>query len=217
MDVLLIEDHTVFRQALAFLLAREPDVRVVGQAGSLVQARQILTDLPGLDVALIDLGLPDGEGAELIASLRATWPKCVTLVLTASADWRDRARAIAAGAAGVLHKSASLQEIMDDLRRLVAGDTLLTPRELVDLLHRVDQEGTRKRDQQAALDRLTLREREVLQALADGLSDKDIAARLYLSTETVHKHMGNILGKFGVGSRLQALLYGVRNGLVSIH
>jgi DNA-binding NarL/FixJ family response regulator len=117
----------------------------------------------------------------------------------------------------VLHKSASLQEIMDDLRRLVAGDTLLTPRELVDLLHRVDQEGTRKRDQQAALDRLTLREREVLQALADGLSDKDIAARLYLSTETVHKHMGNILGKFGVGSRLQALLYGVRNGLVSIH
>jgi DNA-binding NarL/FixJ family response regulator len=216
MDVLLVEDHTVFRQAFAFLLAREPDIRVVGQAASLGQARLVLSDLASLDVALIDLGLPDGDGADLIATVRAAFPRCATVVLTASTEWRDRAHAIRAGAAGVLHKSTPLDDILRDLRRSLATETLLSSAELLDLLHRSDTETAQKQTRPGAVLHLTLREQEVLQALADGLSDKEIAARLIVSRETVHKHMANILGKTGVGSRLQALLYGVRNGLVTI-
>jgi len=217
MKVLLVEDHTVFRQALALLLQREPDICFVGQAGSLAEARRVLAEVPDIDAALIDLALPDGDGADLITTLRASQPRCATLVLTASADWRDRARAIEVGAAGVVHKSAGLQEIIGKLRRVAAGETLLTPAELVELLRRVDHQRAQARTQQAVLEQWTVRERQVLQVLAEGLSDKEIAARLDLSTETVHKHMGNILGKLAVSSRLQAVLWAVRQGLAAIH
>jgi two-component system, NarL family, response regulator DevR len=211
MDVLLVEDHTVFREALGFLLAREPQTCVVGQAGSIAEARRVLKGLRTLDAALLDLGLPDGDGTDLMSVIRADFPNCAMLVLTASAEWRDQVHAIQAGAVGVLHKSAPLEDILRDLRRVAAGENLLTPAQLLDLLQRLDPHHLVERVH------LTEREQEVLQALADGLSDKEIAVRLTLSAETVHKHMGNILGKIGVGSRVQALLYAVRNGLVAIH
>src|SRR5438128_10652145 len=101
--VLLVDDHASFRQPLAFLLAREPDIAVVGQAGSLAEARRILE---GVEVAVVDLGLPDGPGVELVHELRAANPLGAVLILTASLDRREHARAVEAGASGVLHKSA---------------------------------------------------------------------------------------------------------------
>lgn len=211
--VLLVEDHAAFRQPLAFILDREEGLTVVGQAGSLAEARRQLT---GVDVAVVDLNLPDGSGVDLVHELRSVNPESMVLVLTGSVNPGDYARAVEAGAAGVLHKSAGLSEIIRAIHRLAAGEILLAPSDLIDMLRLSGQQRLREREAQAALERLTPREHEVLQALADGLNDKEIAVRLNIRTETVRTHMVNILGKLGVESRLQALIFAVRQGLVSI-
>jgi DNA-binding NarL/FixJ family response regulator len=211
--VLLVDDHASFREPLAFMMGREPDLTVAGQAGTLAEARGLLQ---GVDVAVIDLALPDGSGIELVRELRAVNPHGMVLVLTASTSRREMARAVAAGAAGVLHKSAGIAEIMSAVRRLGAGEQLLSLREIVELFGQADRDRARERAARAALGGLTAREREVLQTLADGLSDKEIAQRLHVTTETVRTHMVNILGKLGVESRLQALVYAVRHGAVKI-
>ena len=102
--VLLVDDHATFREPLAFMFEREPDFEVVAQAGSLTEARCMLG---GADLAVVDLDLPDGDGTELLGELRAANPRGMVLVLTASSDREAHARAVEAGAAGVLHKSAS--------------------------------------------------------------------------------------------------------------
>ena len=211
--VLLVDDHLAFRQPLAFLLGREPDLAVVGQAGSLAEARPLLA---AADVALVDLGLPDGDGADLIRELRAANPGARAVVLTASADPKRVAPAVAAGAAGVLHKSRSVAEIVAALRRLGAGEALLAPAAAVALLRQAGERRERERSAQAAIDRLTPRECEVLAALADGLSDKEIGERLGIARETVRTHLVKLLAKLGVDSRLQAVVVALRHGLVVI-
>lgn len=209
--VLLVEDHASFRQALAFMLERESDITVVGQAGSLAEARRLLA---GVDVAILDLGLPDGNGMVLIEELRAANPRGRVLILTASADQGDLARVIELGAAGTLNKSVGAGEIVTAIRRLSAGETLFSPGEIVELLRLAGRQRERTREAQLALDRLTRREHEVLQALAAGLTDKEIARRLHISAETVRTHMVNLLAKLGVESRLQAVVFAARHGAV---
>lgn len=209
--VLLVEDHASFRQALAFMLERESDITVVGQAGSLAEARRLLA---GVDVAVLDLGLPDGNGMVLIEELRAANPRGRVLILTASADQGDLARVIELGAAGTLNKSVGAGEIVTAIRRLSAGETLFSPGEIVELLRLAGRQRERTREAQLALDRLTRREHEVLQALAAGLTDKEIARRLHISAETVRTHMVNLLAKLGVESRLQAVVFAARHGAV---
>jgi len=214
--ILLVDDHALFRQPLAFMLEREPDMTVTGQAGTLAEARQAIQSAGSVDVAIVDLGLPDGDGVELIRDLRALNPHALVLVVTAQADRQRWAEALEAGAAGVLHKSASLDQIIDAIRRLHAGGHLLSPAELLGLLRLASERRTRDAVARAALGKLTPRERDVLQALAEGLSDKEIAQRLHISVETVRTHMVNILGKLGVESRLQALVMALRHGFVRI-
>ena len=211
--VLLVDDHLAFRQPLAFLLGREPDLAVVGQAGSLAEARPLLA---AADVALVDLGLPDGDGAGLIRELRAANPRARAVVLTASADPKRLAPAVAAGAAGVLHKACSIAEIVAALRRLAAREALLSPTEAVALLRLAGERRERERAADAAIARLTPHELEVLAALADGLSDREIADRLRVRGETVRTHLVNLLRKLGVDSRLQAVVFAVRHGLVDL-
>ncbi len=212
--VLLVDDHASFRQPLAFMLNREPDLTVVAQAGSLAEARGLLNE--EIDVAVVDLVLPDGNGVTLVRDLRAANSHSQVLVLTASVDRRDLARAVEAGASGVMNKSASIEEIISAIRGLSGGEQLMSPRELVDLLRLAVQQREQDRDAELALGRLTPREREVLQALAEGLNDREIGQQLHVSTETVRTHMVNILGKLGVESRLQALVYALRHGAVTI-
>ena len=212
--ILLVDDHASFRQPLAFMLNREPDFTVVAQAGSLDEARGLLNE--EVDVAVVDLVLPDGNGATLVRDLRAANSHSQVLVLTASVDRRDLARAVEAGASGVMNKSAAIEEIISAIRGLSAGEQLMSPRELVDLLRLAVQQREEDRDAELALGRLTPREREVLQSLAEGLNDREIGQQLHVSTETVRTHMVNILGKLGVESRLQALVYALRHGAVTI-
>ena len=211
--ILLVDDHAVLRQSLAFLLEQEDGLEVVAQAGSMAEARGVLC---GVDVAVVDLKLPDGDGVELVKQLRAADPPVAVLVLTASQVEVEHARAVEAGAAGVLHKFAQTREVISAVRRVAAGEQLMTRSQLVAMVRLAGRVRERKRDEELLLDRLTDREREVLQALAGGLSDQEIADRLCLSYETVRTHMKSILRKLGVESRLQALLLAARHGTVSI-
>ena len=213
--VLLVDDHASFRQPLAFMLEREPDITVVGQTGTLAEARGLLHGVD-IDIAVIDLALPDGNGMQLIKELHGASPQSQALVLTGRGAPVEFARAVEAGAAGVLQKSVGISDIIDAVRRLHAGESLLSPQETIALLRLAARQREHDREALAAARRLTPREREVLQGLAAGLGDKEIAQRLYISTETARTHMVNILAKLGVETRLQALVFAVRHGLVTI-
>jgi DNA-binding NarL/FixJ family response regulator len=213
--ILLVEDHASFRQTLAFVFDREPGFEVVAQAGSLAEARQVMDGLE-VDLGVMDLSLPDGEGIELIKDLREANPHFAALVLTASLDQAEHARAVESGAAGILHKSAGVDEIMEATRRLGEGETLLSQEELIALLRLAGQSREEEREARASIEQITPREKEVLQALAEGLTNKEIAAKLHVSVDTERTHMMNILNKLGVHSRLQALLFAARHGLVEI-
>ena len=216
--ILLVEDHASFRQALAFMFEREPEFAVVGQAGSLAEAREFLNgSSDATDVAVCDLALPDGDGFDLIEELASRKDrKITTLVLSASLEPARFARAVEAGASGVLHKAAAISDIVDAVRRLKAGEALLSPNEIIEMLRMVSRKRQEEFEAQEAIDRLTRREREVLQALAEGLDSKDIAQKLHITVETERTHMVNILNKLDVHSRLQALVFAARNGVLEI-
>ena len=215
--VLLVEDHSSFRQALAFMFEREEEFVVVGQAGTLAEAYEFLSGTPGgADVAIVDLGLPDGDGFGLIQELASTGPGVMTLVLSASLEPARFAHAVEAGASGVLHKAAAISDIVGAVRRLKAGEALLSPDEIVEMLRMVSRKRQEEYEAQKAIDRLTPRERQVLQALSEGLDSKEIARKLNITVETERTHMVNILNKLGVHSRLQALVFAARHGVAEI-
>jgi DNA-binding NarL/FixJ family response regulator len=213
--ILLVEDHASFRQTLALVFDQEPEFEVVAQAGTLAEARGAMDGLEA-DLGIIDLTLPDGEGTELIEELRETNPHFAAIILTASLDRAEYARAVEAGAAGVLHKSADVDTILDATRRLGEGETLLSEEELIALLRLAGQNREEEVEARASIEQITPREREVLQMLAEGLSNKEIAAKLHMSVDTERTHMMNILNKLGVHSRIQALVFANRHGLVEI-
>ncbi len=215
--ILLIEDHASFRQALAFMFEREEEFAVVGQAGTLAEAREFLNgSADATDVAVCDLALPDGDGFDLIEELAAKGSRITTLVLSASLEPARFARAVEAGASGVLHKAVAIGDIVDAVRRLNAGEALLSPSKIIEMLRMVSRKRQEELEAQKSIDRLTRREREVLQALAEGLDSRDIAEKLHITVETERTHMVNILNKLDVHSRLQALVFAARNGVVEI-
>jgi PAS domain S-box-containing protein len=211
--ILLVEDHVAVREAIAATLERQPDFRVVGQAGSLWEAR---TMLDRVDIALVDLGLPDGFGAELIPELRAKNPGVEAVVLSADLDRVKLARAVDRGAAGALDKSAQLDEVVEAVRRVRAGDALMGVREVSELLGYERRRQEQQRLERAAIAELTPREVEVLQAMAGGLDSLQIAARLHISPRTERNHVASILRKLPAHSRLQALVFALRYGVVEI-
>ena len=216
--LLLVDDHGSFCQSLAFTLQQEPDITVVGQARSLAEARRFLaTNATGIDIAIVDLALPDGDGAVLARELHALHPDGHVLVLTALTDPRAYARAIEAGAAGVLHKSVLIPDIVDAVRRLAAGEQLLLPQDVFQILAAAEHERQQDQAVQRAIDSLTPREREVLQAFADGCSDKEIAQRLQVSLTTVRTHVEHIYAKLDVTSRVQAVRFAFHHGLIELH
>jgi two-component system, NarL family, response regulator DevR len=151
--ILLVEDHTSFRQTLALVLDGEPGFEVVAQAGTVAEARELLDSLGcEIDASVFDLSLPDGEGTELIRELREANLDFRALVLTASFERTDFARAIEAGAAGAVHKTAAVEEIVGAVRRLMAGEALLSKDEVAELLdlanstREQEQEGLSRRE-----------------------------------------------------------------------
>jgi DNA-binding NarL/FixJ family response regulator len=215
--IIAVDDHDTFRDPLAFMLEREPDLAVVARPRSLSEAREVLESAElAVDVAIVDLNLPDGSGADFIRELQSSRPRAMALVLSATTDQEDLAGAIEAGAAGVMHKSAPMGDLVEAVRALAAGEQLLSQEEIIEALRFLVRVREIHREAQRAIDTLTPREREVLQALAEGWGDKEIARRLHVGAGTVHSHVASILSKLGVSSRLQALVFAVRYGVVTI-
>jgi PAS domain S-box-containing protein len=211
--VLLVEDHAAVREAIAAAFEREPGFEIAGQASSLAEARRMLEDV---DVALVDLGLPDGYGGDLIRELREVNPQAQAVVLTANLDRGEIARAVDSGAAAALNKAIHLDEVVDAVGRLRAGETLLPLDEVVELLRFAGRQRERERDDRDAIARLTPREREVLAGLAEGLDTQGIADRLHIALRTVRNHLASIMTKLGVHSQLQALVFALRYDVVKI-
>ena len=213
--ILLVDDHASIREALAAAFEGEEGFEVVGQAGSVAEAREILEQMyQEMDVAIIDLGLPDGHGADLIKELREKYPQAQALVLSASLDRANIARAVEQGAAVVLSKTAHLEKVVQAVRRLRAGETLMPLEEVVGLLRFAGSQREQEYEARQAIEKLTPREIEVLQALALGLDSEGIAQNLHIALRTERNHMASILAKLGVHSQLQALVFALKYGVV---
>ncbi|MCC7022891.1 MAG: response regulator transcription factor [Thermomicrobiales bacterium] len=212
--ILLIDDHAVFRQPLTFMLEREPDLTVVAQVGSLHEARKILAaQASAIDLALVDLRLPDGVGIDLVRELRDMNPEAHSVVLTADTDRVLHARALEAGASAVVSKTAQLAEIIDAVRRVHKGESIQSAREIIELLRLAGEERERDQARQEMLARLTPRELQVLESLSEGLDNRAIADRLFISPETARTHVVKLLAKLNVESRLQAAIFAIENGI----
>jgi DNA-binding NarL/FixJ family response regulator len=211
--VLIVDDHASAREPLAIMLGLEPDIEIVGQAGSVSEATAASAEA---DLAIVDLGLPDGSGIGFIEQFRVRFPEAVVLVLTGETDLGVWANALESGAAGVIPKAAPFNEVLAAVRSAAAGEMVHSPAEITEMLRLAARHRIEDRQAERIISSLTPREIEVLQALALGLSDKDIAGRLSVSPKTVRVHMANILEKLDRSSRLQALIFAVQHDIVSL-
>jgi DNA-binding NarL/FixJ family response regulator len=214
--VVLVEDHATFRQTMALVLGLERDFVVVAEAGSVAEARELSKErLQDVDVAVVDLALPDGNGVDVIEDFRRLNPNLTVLVLAATLNHNNIASAVDAGAAGVIDKLAGLDDIVQEVRRLRAGAAMPLQKEVVEMLRTAVLHGGQ--DHEARLGpELTPRETEVLKALVEGLDGEGVAERLGIALEEERNHVGSILEKLGARSRLQALAIAARQGLVEL-
>ncbi|HVK22593.1 MAG TPA: response regulator transcription factor [Actinokineospora sp.] len=199
--VLLVDDHEVVRRGLRDLLDGEDGIEVVAEAGSVSEA-MVRATATRPDVAVVDVRLPDGSGVDLCRSLRGLDPAPACLVLTAFDEEQALVEAIMAGAAGYLLKQVRGQDLVTAVREVAAGRSLLDPVTTARVLDRM-----RRPDDLAGL---TEREREVLTLVGEGLSNREIAERLFLAEKTVKNYVTSVLAKLGMQRRTQAVAWVAR-------
>ena len=204
--VLIADDHDVLATSLATVLGQEDDIVSVGVAGTLAQARTMVVSTAP-DVLLLDHRMPDGDGVAAIPELLRLRPALRIAVLTASPGDHLLVQAIEAGACGFVSKTRSLAEVAATVRAAASGESVISPELLARLLPRLQGGGGPQRQ-------LTEREREVLDLVAEGLSNAAIAERLVVSVHTVRNHIANLSAKLGAHSKLEALAIAVRQGLL---
>ncbi len=209
--VLIADDHGIVRKGLRALLSTEPHIEVVGEAET---GRQAVDEALRLqpDVVLMDLVMPGMDGLEAIRELRAKSPRIRILVLTSFAGDDKVFPAIKAGALGYLLKDSDPEELVRAIHQVHRGESSLHPL----IARKVLQEISRPLDRPPTPEPLTEREVEVLQLVARGCSNQDIADHLVITEATVRSHVSNILGKLHLASRTQAALYALRRGLASL-
>ena len=206
--VLLVDDHAVLAESLSALLGTQADLDVVGTARTLAEAhRLVATSRP--DVVLLDVALPDGDGIAEIPALLERHPGARIVVLTGTTSDRVLVAAVEAGAAGFLSKSGGVRRVVDTVRAAAADEAVL-PEATLERLVPLMQQRTEERQV-----RLTGREAEVLQLVAEGLTNAAIAERLVVSLHTVRNHVARISRKLGAHSKLEALSIALRQGLVT--
>jgi DNA-binding NarL/FixJ family response regulator len=205
--VLVVDDHQMFATSLAHALQSEPDLRVVGQATSVTGARNLMASAAP-DVVLLDHRLPDGDGVGAIAGLHRIRPSAKIVVLTATTSDRLLVAAMEAGAAGFIAKTQRLDDVIAGVRAAAQGESVVSAKLLTRLLPRLQRRNGGRGAE------LTEREREILDLLARGLSNADIARQLTISVHTVRNHVANLSAKLGAHSKLEVLSIAVREGLV---
>jgi DNA-binding NarL/FixJ family response regulator len=205
--LLIVDDHDMFAESLRLALSAEEGFDVVGTASSLAQARNLVaTTAP--DVVLLDHRLPDGLGVESISDLKALRPAANIVVLTAAAEDSMLVTATEAGCAGFILKTSPLDELVTAVRAAAAGEITVSSDLLARLLNRLHHQHQRPSDE------LTAREREILQLIAEGLTNGAIASRLFISVNTVRNHVQSILAKLDAHSKLEALSIAIRDGVI---
>jgi DNA-binding NarL/FixJ family response regulator len=209
--VLLVDDHQLLTGSLAAVLSREPDIEVVGTAGTVADARALSKER--LDVVLMDYRLPDGTGADATRSIKARWPSAHVVMLTALNDDETVLESIQAGADGYLTKDRAVDEVVGAVRAAHAGETLLPRSVIMGIAQRVAAARDRTVERRP-IEPLTPRELEVLRALAEGLSTPEISERLFIAPNTLRTHVQNIMGKLRVHSKLEAVAFALRHRLV---
>ena len=212
--VLLAEDHVVVREGTRELIRREHDMEVVGEAGDGEEAIELATKLRP-DVVIMDIAMPKVNGIEATKRIKEQYPTTAVLILTAYDNEQYIFALLEAGAAGYLLKNVRRSELIDAVRAVYAGESVLHPVVARKVLQRF--RGAKGAvGEEMSREILSERELEVLRLASKGISNKDIAKELVLSVRTVQAHLGNIFNKLGVGSRTEAVLYALRRGWVSL-
>ena len=205
LGVFLLDDHQVVRTGLRALLEPSDDIVVVGEAGTVAEA---LARIPPTkpNVAILDVRLPDGSGVEVCREIRSSFPETVCLMLTSYADDEALVASIMAGAAGYLLKRVGSTDLLDTIRRAGAGQSLLDPALTERVLERL-REGPRVDPRLASL---TPQERRILDLIAEGCTNRQIAETMFLAEKTVKNYVSNLLSKLGMERRTQAATFAAR-------
>ena len=214
--VLVVDDHALFRRGLEMVLDGEPDIEVVGEASDGHEAVE-RAEATTPDVVLMDVRMPKRSGIEATRAIKDTLPSTKILMLTISDEEADLYEAIKAGASGYLLKEISIEEVADAVRQVHAGQSLISPSMAAKLLNEFAT-MVKRRDERTQVPgpRLTDRELEVLKLVAKGMNNRDIGAELFISENTVKNHVRNILEKLHLHSRMEAVVYAVREKLLDI-
>ena len=202
--VFLLDDHEVVRRGLREMLEAEEDMEVVGEAGTAEEAfGRIPATTP--QVAVLDVRLPDGDGVEVCREIRARHPEISCIMLTSFSDDEAVYAAIMAGASGYLLKQIRGTDLVAGIRKVAMGQSLLDPTVTTRILERL-----RRKDDADELASLTDQERNILELIAEGLTNRQIGERMYLAEKTVKNYVSNMLAKLGMSRRTEAAAYAAR-------
>ena len=203
--VFLLDDHEIVRQGVRDLLETQPDMQVIGEAGT---ASSALARVPALrpDVAILDLKLPDGDGVSVCRDIRSRVPEVACLMLTSVDDDEALFNAIMAGAAGYVIKDIRGADLVSAVRTVASGQSMLDPRAASQLMNRLRDAATKK----DPLEGLTNQERRILELIGEGLTNRQIGERMYLAEKTVKNYVSNMFQKLGMERRAQAAAYAAR-------
>lgn len=218
MRVLIVDDQPLVRAGLEMILSSQPDMAVAGQAADGAEAVRMVGDLAGtaaaVDVVVMDIRMPIMDGVEATRLLSAAGPTPRVIVLTTFDTDADAFAALQAGASGFLLKNAPPEELLAAIRAVAGGDAVVAPRVTRRLLEHFAGRFVPPPGQDSRLAALTDREREVVLAVAAGLSNAEIAAELVVAEATVKTHVGRILTKLGLRDRVQVVVFAYESGLV---
>jgi two-component system NarL family response regulator len=214
--VLVCDDHALFRRGLQMVLEQEDDLELVGEASDGVEVVTKAQELMP-DVILMDVRMPKRSGIEAASEIKEALPHVKILMLTISDEEADLYEAIKAGASGYLLKEIPIEEVADAIRSVWAGQSRISPSMASKLLTEFAAMSKASEDKpQMPAPRLTEREMEVLRLVAQGLNNRDIAKKLFISENTVKNHIRNILEKLHLHSRMEAVVYAVREKMIEI-
>ena len=213
--VMVVDDHALFRRGLEMVLQGEEDLELVGEASDGAEAVEKATELMP-DVVLMDVRMPKRSGIEAAGQIRDLLPHVKILMLTISDEEADLYDAIKAGASGYLLKEIPIEEVADAIRSVWAGQSRISPSMASKLLTEFAAMSKRDEIERLPAPKLTDREMQVLRLVAQGLGNRDIAKKLFISENTVKNHIRNILEKLHLHSRMEAVVYAVREKLLEI-